>query len=627
MTHWRGLLVLASMLAWAALAGATEAVGDGAEDDTAASWDELSEGLDDLDALERLEVEMLDDLVLRLPAAHAIGGPYEGMAPLSGSPGLRTVVDVPRVERRASSASLSLIGTDAGRLELREVPDDAPLRAAVERVDLASLPPLFGLDTLDYEPIHHYVDFYMGPGRRRLARLLARSGRYAELLRGELRAAGLPEELLYLVMIESGFDPCPRSHAGAVGLWQFMPATGRSYGLEIDRRYDERCDPEASTRAALEYLSSLYERFGSWPLAMAGYNAGGGHVRGELRRYNLNDFWRMDDYSAVYDDTRRYVYRIIAAAVIGENQERFGFEGVVPESALRWETVDVPGRTRLAVFASAAGVDVDELQRLNPALRVASTPEVATYRLHLPEGTLARFVARYDDYVAGDEGRTFVHTVRVGERLGHLAELFGLPERVLRAANGLERGAQPPYGSELVIPLDPDRAADLLARLPGPPPDEADRRIAVIPALEFRYGDRQRVFYPVQAGDDLRVVAPAFGVTVWDLAMWNDLDPDAVLHADMMLQVFVAPGADLAGVRYLPEDHVRPLALGSAEFAAWDQGEERARRSARRTYTVRRGDTLGTIARRFGVSSRDLMRWNGLDSAGRIRTGQQLRVR
>jgi membrane-bound lytic murein transglycosylase D len=544
-------------------------------------------------------------LFLVHPPSPAVGlGPAQIETRALGS----LLVDVPRRTDASTQA-----GADAV-----EAPPTAP------HFDLTGIRPPFDLDHLDYPQVHAYLEYWTTTGRRRMASLLSRSGRYRDLILEALAEAERPADLLYLVAIESGFNPCVESRAGAVGLWQFMPRTARGRGLTVERRFDERCDPERATEAGIAYLSELHERFGSWPLAMAAYNAGRGHVMQELRRYNLNDFWVMDDYSAIYDDTRGYVYKIVAAAIIGQDPARFGFDGVVPEPAIVWDTVDVPGATRLRDVARALDVDVDELMRLNPALTSPVAPNGDSFALHIPAGRTADFVRAFDD-IEVERDDSFVYTTRFGDTVETVSTLFGLPERALRAANGLGRRESTGYGTELVIPLAPDEASALLAAREDRLSD--DQAVVIIPQIAFDYSDRERVFYEVQRGDDVWSVAAAFEVSPYELGMWNDIDPAVEIHTGMVLQVWPDHAPDPERVRFVRDDAVRALPVGSEEFVAWDEDQSQSRQRRARTYTVRRGDTLSRIAQRHGVSTRDLIRWNDLSSPNNIRAGQELRVR
>ena len=581
------------------------------------------DGMEDLEALEVLEAELLDELRVEPLLDASSHTPYDSLRAHDHSFGIQTVIEVPVALSPGAPIRDGAIDTTV------HLEDIAAPSVPLDTFDLTGIEPFFGLDHLDYPQIQTYLYFWTTRGRSRMARLLSRSGRYRAFILEELEAAGQPRELLYLVMIESGFNTTARSRAAAVGLWQFMARTGRGRGLRVDRRVDERRDWEKCTHAGIDYLVELHGRFGSWPLAMAAYNAGGGHVRGELRRYNVNNFWVMDDYSAVWDDSRAYVYKIIAAAIIGEHPERFGFEGVVYEEPTRFETVDVPGRTRLQVFARAADTDVQTLRELNPELLVAMTPRQDTYSLRIPLGSLESFVDEYDRLDAEELASGVVYTLRFGETIAHVADLFDLPERAIQLANGFGRRDEVPYGSDIIVPVtESDLERALESYRPAPEGGGGDELpIAVVPALQFDYDDRIRLLYEVQQGDTVSGIAAAFGTTPYDISMWNDVDPEAVLHTDMVIQVFVDPSTDLSRARYLTEEQFRVLALDSPEYQAWDEAEEQRRRSQRRTYTVRRGDTVSRIARRFGVRSSDIIRWNNLNSAGHIRVGQTLRVR
>lgn len=551
-------------------------------------------------------------LLTLLSASLVLGDPTSGFAlgpaQLESRPGGSLLTEAPQ---RAQTDTQT--GAEAA----------APLERA-PHFDLTGIRPPFDLDHLEYPQVHAYLEYWTTTGRRRMASLLSRSGRYRDLILEALADAGQPADLLYLVAIESGFNPCVESRAGAVGLWQFMPRTARGRGLVVERRFDERCDPERATEAGIAYLTELHERFGSWPLAMAAYNAGRGHVMQELRRYNLNDFWAMDDYSAIYDDTRGYVYKIVAAAIIGQDPARFGFDGIVPEPAIVWDTVDVPGGTRLRDVARALDIELDSLVQLNPALTTPVAPSGESFALHIPAGRTADFVRAFD-HIEVEREDPFIYTTRFGDTVETVSATFGVPERALRAANGLSRREVAGYGTDLVIPLAPDEAASLLDAREDRLSDE--QGVVIIPAIAFDYADRERVFYEVQRGDDAWSVAAAFEVSPYELGMWNDIDPAVEIHSGMVLQVWPDRAPDPASVRFVRDAAVRALPVGSEEFAAWDEEQSQGRQRRTRTYTVRRGDTLSRIAQRHGVSTRDLIRWNDLSSPNNIRAGQELRVR
>jgi len=242
-----------------------------------------------------------------------------------------------------------------------------------------------------------FVELFSGRRSEVMAEYLKRSGRYEGMIRSKLRKAGMPEDLVYLTMIESGFNPNARSHANAVGLWQFMSGTARGYGLRVDGYVDERRDPERSTDAALRYLRDLHDQLGSWYLAAAAYNGGDGRISRALRAETGRergrsdaDFWRIRH--RLPRETREYVPLMVAAAVVGKEPEKYGLGGVERWMPLEADTVAVPGGTELATVAQAAGVTEREVARLNPHLvRKMTPPGKKTFPVRIPEGRGDRF--------------------------------------------------------------------------------------------------------------------------------------------------------------------------------------------------------------------------------------------
>ncbi|HEX6750496.1 MAG TPA: lytic transglycosylase domain-containing protein [Longimicrobium sp.] len=242
------------------------------------------------------------------------------------------------------------------------------------------------------DAVDRFVDLFSGRRSEVMADYLKRSGRYEGMIRAKLRKAGMPEDLVYLSMIESGFNPNARSHANAVGLWQFMAPTARGYGLRVDGYVDERRDPEKSTDAALRYLRDLYNQLGSWYLAAAAYNGGDGRVSralaaetGRRRGESDEDFWRIRH--RLPRETREYVPLMVAAALVGKEPGKYGLGEVERWMPLRTDTVTVPGGTELALVARAAGVSEREVTRLNPHLvQKVTPPGKKAFAVRIPHG-------------------------------------------------------------------------------------------------------------------------------------------------------------------------------------------------------------------------------------------------
>jgi membrane-bound lytic murein transglycosylase D len=217
------------------------------------------------------------------------------------------------------------------------------------------------------EHVERWIEFFTtGKGRTRFRIYLERSGAYEDMIRQRLREAEMPEDLLYLAMIESGMNPNAYSRAHAVGLWQFIKGTGRRYDLEIGYWLDERRDPFKATDAAVAHLGDLYEQFGSWYLAAAAYNAGSGKVTRGIKKTGSSDFWDLADARVLRSETRNYVPKLIAATTIAKNPEKYGFADVERAQPMEFDVVGVPDATSFDVLADAAGTSEDEIRRLNP---------------------------------------------------------------------------------------------------------------------------------------------------------------------------------------------------------------------------------------------------------------------
>jgi peptidoglycan lytic transglycosylase D len=234
--------------------------------------------------------------------------------------------------------------------------------------------------------VQYFLDRFTGARRDVVNLWVGRSGRYLGMVREVLRNRGLPEELAYTAMIESGFNPLAVSRVGAKGMWQFMAATARRYGLRVDRWIDERLDPEKSTVAAASYLKDLYTMFGSWALAQAAYNAGEVKITRAIRATGSSDFWTLAKTKHLRNETKDFVPAIHAATLIAENPDQYGFE-FVQESPVGVETIAVPASTDLRRLAAKAGIPLATLRSLNPVLVRAMTPPGKPWQLKVPAGT------------------------------------------------------------------------------------------------------------------------------------------------------------------------------------------------------------------------------------------------
>ncbi len=237
------------------------------------------------------------------------------------------------------------------------------------------------------DTVQRFLDqFQTGYRRAVVERWLTQSGRFMPMILEVFRQKGLPEELVFTAMIESGFDPVAVSRAGAKGLWQFMAPTARQYGLRVDRWLDERLDPEKSTVAAANYLKDLYTTFGSWDLVQAAYNAGETKVIRAIKGTGARDFWGLTQSRLLRDETKNYVPAIHAVTLISQEPEQYGF-AVTPDEPLSYERITVPRGTTLKHVAGLSGIPLEELVRLNSELRMKQTPPDSPYQLKVPLGT------------------------------------------------------------------------------------------------------------------------------------------------------------------------------------------------------------------------------------------------
>lgn len=344
--------------------------------------------------------------------------------------------------------------------------------AAVVSSTVASTPvPVYVLeDNLD---VRRFLDrFQTGYRRAIVERWLVRAGRYLPMVLDVFKQKGLPEELVFTAMIESGFDPLAASRAGARGLWQFMAPTARRYGLRVDNWLDERLDPEKSTVAAARHFLDLYAVFGSWNLAQAAYNAGERTVLQAIRAMGTSDFWALSRGRWLKDETKNFIPAIQAATLIAREPERYGFI-VTPAPPLAYELASVPRSTSLKQLAAKSGIEMDQLERLNPELRLKQTPPDGPYLLKVPVGGAEQISVALDREGAGERqffvmphdtanrrskfepanpvDRVLIHVVKRQETLTGIAKRYGVSVGDLVRWNGLDQSTPIVPGARLQV--------------------------------------------------------------------------------------------------------------------------------------------------------------------------------
>ena len=308
------------------------------------------------------------------------------------------------------------------------------------------------LPNIDHERVDFWVERFQTDGdmRKKYEGFIRRSGWYEAMIRTKLRERGMPQDLFYLAMIESGFHPQAYSRAKASGLWQFVAETGRRYGLRVDAVVDERNDPEKATDAALDYLQEMHDRFGSWYLAAAGYNTGENRVGRLMREQTGSERGSDEDYYRIWEhlpsETRDYVPLMIAAARISKDRERYGFDHVDPEPTLEYEVTITDAGFALETVAKVSGAELDEVKLLNPHLKGGRLPRNERFELRLPVGTADEFEANWASAIVADQkaaaaakrvASTSTYRVRRGDNLSTIARRHGMSLRALRVANKL----------------------------------------------------------------------------------------------------------------------------------------------------------------------------------------------
>lgn len=271
----------------------------------------------------------------------------------------------------------------------------------------------------------------------------------------------LPQELVFLPLIESGFRLNAYSHRSAAGPWQFIPATAINFGLKIDWWVDERLDPVKSTRAAAEYLSELYEIFGSWNLALAAYNAGEGNIRRALKRTNSNDFWVLRKTKYIRRETKNYVPSYIAATAIALHPESFGLENITYHKPLSYDEVVIDTPLDLAVVAEFTGAKTADIKKLNPELkRWCTPPNVSNYTLRIPTGTTEKFIVNLSNALKDRLLYVEFYTVKKGDTVWKIAKEFNVPEQAIIDFNDLNKKGFIIAGKKIFLPYE--RSATLI---------------------------------------------------------------------------------------------------------------------------------------------------------------------
>lgn len=456
------------------------------------------------------------------------------------------------------------------------------------------------------------IDYFTTDAREFMRRSLERSNKYAPMIRKIFRDRGLPTDLVYLALIETGYRVDAVSPAKAAGLWQFMKATARGYNLTINDWVDERLHPVKATEAAAAYLDYLHKKFDCWHLAVAAYNAGEGKIERAQKKYNVESFWEISakgKYLAL--ETRNYVPKFLAAILIAKDPARFGFDDITPELPEVYDEVEVPTPTDLSVIARLAGVSEEDIKALNPHLKRWCTPlNERNYTVAVPQGTSVAFYQRYAKLPVQDRMKVSVHQVRNGESLRSIASQYGLTASTLKVFNGL-KSSRIKAGQKIKLPVDP---VVYLAQ-------QKKHDVMVAAKRKRLEALGSKVVYTVRAGDNPWLIAKNFDIHWKDIAAWNNIEDVTKIQPGQKLVLYLDKDSGSSTTAKLPASDTAPSSTSRTAAKSSDVKVD----LKPEFYTVKPGDTISNIATRFNENARTIRELNGLEN-NIINVGQILRI-
>lgn len=460
------------------------------------------------------------------------------------------------------------------------------------------------------------INYLTGKGRHHMERWMERASIYFPIMKKIFAEENVPEELIYLSMIESGLNPRARSWAKAVGIWQFIKGTGKLYGLDGNWWYDERRDVEKSSRAAAQHLRDLYTEFEDWHLALAAYNSGAGNVKRAIRKSGTRVFWFMRKH--LPRETRNYVPQYIAAAVVAIDHEKYGFS-YIPSSAPAYEVVSVNECVDLKVLADCAETTLDTLIDINPELIQKCTPPgYKDYKLKIPFGKSALFLEKYAQIPDNQKRDWAVHIVKKGETLSRIAKRYGISKAIIAEANNITTNKTLKAGRNIIIPVSSKVVSENISQT-FPEPSKQNKKRKSVQRKTDTIG-KTKVSYLVKKGDTLGKIAEMFNVRVSDLRIWNDIPYNKHLRANSTIDVYASSAK--------AENYLRDSLKSEEKSIAIKEGEKPKtviKKSSWTTHLVRKGETLGQIAQQYGVTVQDIKSWNGFRS-DKITPKQELEI-
>lgn len=478
---------------------------------------------------------------------------------------------------------------------------------------------------LDDNPaVQKWVHYFQNKGRKYMRLYLSRSTRYLPMMKNTLRENGLPEDLVYVSLIESGFSPQAHSRSNAVGYWQFIRATGRRYGLHVDGFIDERRDPVLATRAAAEYFKELYSLFGSWHLALAAYNAGENRVKRAVMKNYTRDFWvLMKKRRALAPETKQYVPKFIAATMIAKAPEKYGFTNLEFDDPLSYDTVALTHPISITKLAQNLNVDADELKLLNPKFRGDFVPlsrnDETIVRIPVGKGNdapaaVSLSASKEPKIVQGD---IYYYRVHRGDNLSLIAKRHHITVSRLRRLNNLSNRVLLRVGMHLRVPDAGGEGYHYVSDA-----DDAGKKQrggasveAAVATDDSSGSGMQNDYHVVRRGENLSTISKRYNVSIEELLKINNITKKTVIRAGQKIRVRVESSERSAVTK---GKTIRVAKRGAVKLTTQHMAASSLH------HRIRRGETLTSIAARYKIPLHKLAKANNLKPGNKVLVGQNL---